>query len=157
MKKSSAHHISLSKNLPELLKKRGMTIRELSLKANVPAKTLYGWTWGNQPRDLYDVLMVAKCLDVTIEDLAFEFSETNDVSEDIQSDISKWLLVLRQRMRFSPREVADCLNISPDQLQYYESTGNVPVSLFLGLMKIYQQDDDVVLAKITHLLRKVAV
>lgn len=49
---------------------KGMTRRELSRRSGVPIRTLEDWSHRiNIPRDVYQLLKVAKALDCAIEDL----------------------------------------------------------------------------------------
>lgn len=63
----------LHRQLMKLLKLRGMTYKELSIKSDVPIKTLYRWSYGEPPsRTLGSIYRVAEALGVSIEELVFD-------------------------------------------------------------------------------------
>jgi transcriptional regulator with XRE-family HTH domain len=61
----------LRQNLAALLKHKGMTAAELSRATGVAKQVLSDWMAGVQPRKLEQLYLVAKTLDVTLEDLCF--------------------------------------------------------------------------------------
>ncbi|AHI06541.1 hypothetical protein BDW_10205 [Bdellovibrio bacteriovorus W] len=67
---------TLHLQLTKLLKLRGMSFKELSIKAGVSIKTLYRWSYGESPiKGLASIYRVAEVLGVTIEELAFSVGE----------------------------------------------------------------------------------
>ncbi len=66
-----------------LRKKQGISRSELSRRSGVPIRTLEGWSSRVRlPRDVYQLLKVAKALDCQIEDLIEpELAEKNPIDE----------------------------------------------------------------------------
>ena len=66
-----------------LRKKQGISRSELSRRSGVPIRTLEGWSSRVRlPRDVYQLLKVAKALDCQIEDLIEpELAEQNPIDE----------------------------------------------------------------------------
>jgi transcriptional regulator with XRE-family HTH domain len=63
--------LKLKRILPSLLKKHGMTAAQLARKSNVPKSVISDWIGGSHPRNLLQVMSVAKSLGVTLEMLCF--------------------------------------------------------------------------------------
>lgn len=63
--------ITFSKNLRRELRVRGLSVAELAKRSGVPAKTIYGWTSGQRPRNVEQVKMVADVLEITLDELLF--------------------------------------------------------------------------------------
>ena len=67
--------MEMTKNLRRLLAEKGLTVSQLSVLSEVPAKTIYHWTSGQKPRNIEQLLKVCKVLETTIEALfGFEIS-----------------------------------------------------------------------------------
>ena len=66
-----------------LRKKQGISRSELSRRSGVPIRTFEGWSSRVRlPRDVYQLLKVAKALDCQIEDLIEpELAEKNPIDE----------------------------------------------------------------------------
>lgn len=63
--------LRLRRILPSLLKTHGMTAAQLARKSNVPKSVISDWIAGSHPRNLLQVMSVAKSLGVTLEMLCF--------------------------------------------------------------------------------------
>lgn len=61
--------MDMSKNLRRYLKEKRLTVAELALRAEVPAKTIYHWTSGQKPRHIEQLLRVCRVLGVSVETL----------------------------------------------------------------------------------------
>lgn len=61
--------MSLSKSLRRILDERNMTVAELARKSSVPAKTIYHWLAGQQPRKMEHVFYICDALGMTVEQL----------------------------------------------------------------------------------------
>lgn len=61
----------LSKQLKEILAKRGLTISQIARISGVPKQTISDWVIGRKPRSLANLKKVADALDTTIDELCF--------------------------------------------------------------------------------------
>lgn len=77
----------LGKNIEEILKRKELTVTELSKATNIPRTTLLGWIKGTSSSpNLSQLDTVAQFLDVTIEELAFGRRQRKpDISEILTS------------------------------------------------------------------------
>lgn len=64
--------IFLDTQLPLLLKKHHISVAQLARSTNVPAKTLYQWTYGHHPRNFNQVMAIAQFFNVSLEYLLFK-------------------------------------------------------------------------------------
>lgn len=71
----SRPELKLSLNLERLVKEKGLTYRNLSRKTGVSTSTLFNWSSGAIPRNLSDLQVVAKFLEVGLSHLLFGISE----------------------------------------------------------------------------------
>jgi len=148
--------IKLGNQMKRLMEQAGISIKTLSNLADVPVKTLYGWTAGNRPRDIMDVMRVAETLNVSLEELLFGRKTDGQSSpmKDCQQEIAKWLKTLRQRMRFSFKEVSHATNLPVDMLMAWEEKGDIPIAQLIALTAIYQVPSEVVAAKLIFLTNR---
>ncbi|MEN0058125.1 MAG: helix-turn-helix transcriptional regulator [Bdellovibrio sp.] len=72
--------MSLSQSLRRVLDNRKMTVAHLSRLSGVPAKTIYHWLSGQQPRKMDHLFRICDILELTIEELYGR----NPVKEDGQ-------------------------------------------------------------------------
>ena len=73
--------LRLSYVLRDLLKRNDMTASHLSRQARVPKSVLSDWLAGTNPRNLPQLMRVAKCLGVSLEMLCFGVDERGAVGE----------------------------------------------------------------------------
>ena len=67
--------------LRDLLKQKDMTAAQLSRKAKVPKSVVSDWLSGANPRNLSQLMRVAKNLGVTLEMLCFGESPRHEIGE----------------------------------------------------------------------------
>ena len=67
--------MKLAKHLKELIRHADVTIAQVARKTGVPAKTLYKWVEGQNPRNIEQVKKVANFFDKTVDELCFGESE----------------------------------------------------------------------------------
>lgn len=148
--------IKLGNQMKRLMEQAGISFKTLSNLADVPVKTLYGWTAGNRPRDIMDVMRVAETLNVTLEELLFGRKTDGQSSpmKDCQQEIAKWLKTLRQRMGFSFKEVSEAINLPVEMLMSWEEKGDIPIAKLIALTEIYQVPSEVVAAKLIFLTNR---
>lgn len=63
----------MHKNLRRLLALKGLSVKEVSHRSRIPAKTLYHWLNGQRPRNIQQVYQLCQILEVSLEEL-FGFS-----------------------------------------------------------------------------------
>jgi len=62
----------LHKNLPKLLSNKGVSMKMLSQKFNVPVKTLYGWTAGPMiPKNIILLKEICNYLETSLDEILF--------------------------------------------------------------------------------------
>lgn len=61
--------MEMNKNLRRKLQEKGISVAQLALRSQVPAKTIYHWTSGQKPRNIEQLLRVCKVLETSIEAL----------------------------------------------------------------------------------------
>jgi transcriptional regulator with XRE-family HTH domain len=71
--------MKFSKNLNDYLKKKKLSIHELSRLMDVPVSTIHGWLNGAEPKKITDLKKVSNFLGLTIDELCFD--ETSDLHE----------------------------------------------------------------------------
>ncbi len=71
--------IKLEKQLKALLSKNGITIAQLARETHVPAKTIYGWISGNNPKDFNQVKKIARYFKVTLDSLVFGEIDSREI------------------------------------------------------------------------------
>lgn len=76
-----SEEIKLKNVLRDLLKKRDMTAAQLSRKAKVPKSVVSDWLSGASPRNLSQLMRVAKSLGVTLEMLCFGIVQRHEIGE----------------------------------------------------------------------------
>jgi transcriptional regulator with XRE-family HTH domain len=95
--------MKLAMHLKNLLKEKDVTVAQLSRAAKVPAKTIYSWLSGNNPRSLSDLKSVANHLGVTLDFLCFNESTkaTKDPIHQYGEEINAgyFEVVLRRRSK----------------------------------------------------------
>ena len=64
--------MKLPSQLKKLLKKRDITVAQLSRSTGVNSKTIYSWIDGQSPRILSDVKKIAEYFDVSLDYLLFD-------------------------------------------------------------------------------------
>ena len=152
----SGDKFDLAKRLRELSDERGLSFKHLSIKSGVPLKTIYGWSAGNRPRNLQDLQRVAECLGVSITELSFS-SVRGEQASHAPSQASHWIAQWRQGAGLPAGEAARAAGIRIEDLLAYETQSDVPVSVFIRLIKIYRQDFHVVVEKIESLYKAMEV
>lgn len=87
----------MAKNLRKLIEEKRISITELSRRSKVPAKTIYHWMNGQQPRKMEHLFSIADVLEVTVEELfGREPRKTNKVPDLIRElNLGKYEIVLR--------------------------------------------------------------
>lgn len=76
--------MSLTKSLRRILNDKGITVAQLSRMSQVPAKTIYHWLAGQQPRKMEHVFKICDILNVSVEELYGRSRKTPLASEDRQ-------------------------------------------------------------------------
>lgn len=61
--------MSLSKNLRGLLSKKNLTVAQLARQSGVPAKTIYHWMNGQQPRKVEHLFRICDVLAISLDEL----------------------------------------------------------------------------------------
>jgi len=61
--------MSLTKNLRRILDERKITVAELARLSGVPAKTIYHWLTGQQPRKIEHLFRLCDALNMSMEEL----------------------------------------------------------------------------------------
>ncbi|MBV2168873.1 MAG: helix-turn-helix transcriptional regulator [Bdellovibrio sp.] len=61
--------MSLTKSLRHILDNRKITVAQLSRQSGVPAKTIYHWLSGQQPRKIEHLFRICDVLNLSIEEL----------------------------------------------------------------------------------------
>ncbi len=61
--------MSLTKSLRHILDDRKITVAQLSRQSGVPAKTIYHWLSGQQPRKIEHLFRICDILNLSIEEL----------------------------------------------------------------------------------------
>ena len=78
--------IQIHKVLPELLKKKNVSIREVSRKTSVPQATLNSWTKdGSKPSDVNSLKLVASYFQISMDYLLY--AESVQDFENIETDV----------------------------------------------------------------------
>lgn len=90
--------MKLDKNLKHLIKKKKISIADLSKEVAVPQSTLHGWINGTRPRDVVHLQKVAKYFKLNIHELCFcdYINVVSDYSEKIIGEFDGIELVLRR-------------------------------------------------------------
>lgn len=73
--------LRLSRILRDLLKQRDMTASQLSRSAKVPKSVLSDWLSGTNPRNIPQLMRVAKSLGVSLEQLCFGYEDGDGIGE----------------------------------------------------------------------------
>lgn len=80
--------LKLHETIPALLKKRGMTLRELAKLAKVPASNISGWAVpGARPKDILKVASVADALGVSLNFLLFGKPEKKINLDELPTEV----------------------------------------------------------------------
>lgn len=58
-----------SKTLKDSMAKQGITVRDLAQTSGVPAKTIYHWLSGQQPRKIENVIKVCDVLGLSLDEI----------------------------------------------------------------------------------------
>ncbi len=61
--------MSLSKTMRQLMTQKGLRVSDLSRKSGVPAKTIYHWLAGQQPRKMDHLFKICEILEISVEEL----------------------------------------------------------------------------------------
>ena len=61
--------MSLTKSLRRILNDKGITVAQLSRSSEVPAKTIYHWLAGQQPRKMEHIFKICDILNISVEEL----------------------------------------------------------------------------------------
>lgn len=61
--------MSLTKSLRRILDDRKITVAQISRLSGVPAKTIYHWLSGQQPRKIEHLFRICDTLNISIEEL----------------------------------------------------------------------------------------
>lgn len=61
--------MSLSKNLRSLLNEKNLTVAQLARQSGVPAKTIYHWLNGQQPRKVDHLFKICDVLAISLDEL----------------------------------------------------------------------------------------
>lgn len=64
--------MKLATQLKKLLKKKGLSVAQVSRATNVSSKKLYSWLNGSHPSSFDDIYLVVKYLETTFEYLLFD-------------------------------------------------------------------------------------
>ncbi|MBU6375011.1 MAG: helix-turn-helix transcriptional regulator [Bdellovibrionales bacterium] len=70
--------MTLHSNLRRILENRGLTLRQVTVEAGIKRSTLSDWLAGSRPRELREVYRLSKYLGVTLEELLFEETSTDN-------------------------------------------------------------------------------
>ncbi len=65
-------YIAIDKVLKSLMKKRNISLRELSLKTSIPYPTLHAWSIGRPPKDIVKLKVICDFFKISFEDLLFD-------------------------------------------------------------------------------------
>ncbi|AHI06244.1 hypothetical protein BDW_08720 [Bdellovibrio bacteriovorus W] len=87
----------MAKNLRKLIEEKRLSITELSRRSKVPAKTIYHWMNGQQPRKMEHLFSIADVLEVTVEELFGRESKKSGKVPDLARELAlgKYEIVLR--------------------------------------------------------------
>lgn len=61
--------MSLSKNLRRFMTEKELSVTQVSQKSGVPAKTIYHWLNGQQPRKIEHLFSICDVLNITLDEL----------------------------------------------------------------------------------------
>lgn len=87
----------MAKNLRKIIEERRISITELSRRSKVPAKTIYHWMNGQQPRKMEHLFSIADVLEVTVDELFGRESKKSGKTPDLvrELNLGKYEIVLR--------------------------------------------------------------
>lgn len=80
----------LKQNLKSLLATKGVTASHLARAVGVPKQTISGWLGGQMPKDLSQVKRVAQYFDVTVDELCFENSPSENRDRPNLENLNEW-------------------------------------------------------------------
>ncbi|WII71688.1 helix-turn-helix transcriptional regulator [Bdellovibrio sp. 22V] len=83
--------MSLAKSLRRILEIRKMTVAQLSRSTGVPAKTIYHWLSGQQPRKIEHVFKVCDTLNVSIEEM-YGRKRRNSLEDEFSAGVYEVIL-----------------------------------------------------------------
>lgn len=66
--------MEMHKNLRRLLSLKGLSVKEIAQKTQIPSKTLYHWMNGQKPRNIEQVQRLCQVLEVSLDEF-FGFSK----------------------------------------------------------------------------------
>lgn len=87
----------MAKNLRRIIEERRISVTELSRRSKVPAKTIYHWMNGQQPRKMEHLFSIADILEVTVDELFGRDSKKSGKTPDLvrELNLGKYEIVLR--------------------------------------------------------------
>lgn len=87
----------MAKNLRKFIEEKRISITELSRRSKVPAKTIYHWMNGQQPRKMEHLFSIADVLEVTVEELFGREPRQSAKVPDLvrEFNLGKYEIVLR--------------------------------------------------------------
>ena len=91
---------AIGNRILELIKSRGMTQKEFSLKTGIPQSTISDWRGKGLNPNIDKIMVISKVLDISLEDLISGETETSGKEVDyicIDKDSPEYRLVMGYR------------------------------------------------------------
>ncbi|UXR63242.1 helix-turn-helix domain-containing protein [Bdellovibrio bacteriovorus] len=98
--------MSLSKSLRRLMTEKELSVAQISQQSGVPAKTIYHWLNGQQPRKIEHLFSICDVLNITLDELYGRRTRKNppqplpnNVLQDLHAGVYEVILRPMQRSK----------------------------------------------------------